>query len=101
MILLNVGVSFMENQVGWHGKAPNDEEYAIAMEDWNGGCSGSGRAGARYYPSGTLQRDIVRSMLMDGMKDNTSYGVDITYGDVFGLDGQGQEGDCATGYFNR
>ncbi len=27
------GISFMENQVGWHGKAPNDEEYAIAMED--------------------------------------------------------------------
>ncbi|MCR5179543.1 MAG: transketolase [Lachnospiraceae bacterium] len=27
------GVSFMENQVGWHGKAPNDEEYAKAMED--------------------------------------------------------------------
>ena len=27
------GVSFMENQVGWHGKAPNDEEYAIAMEE--------------------------------------------------------------------
>jgi len=27
------GVSFMENQVGWHGKAPNDEEYAAAMED--------------------------------------------------------------------
>lgn len=27
------GVSFMENQVGWHGKAPNDEEYRIAMED--------------------------------------------------------------------
>ena len=27
------GVSFMENQAGWHGKAPNDEEYAIAMED--------------------------------------------------------------------
>lgn len=26
------GVSFMENQVGWHGKAPNDEEYAVAME---------------------------------------------------------------------
>ena len=25
------GVSFMENQAGWHGKAPNDEEYAIAM----------------------------------------------------------------------
>ena len=27
------GVSFMENQVGWHGKAPNDEQYAQAMED--------------------------------------------------------------------
>ena len=27
------GVSFMENQVGWHGKAPNDEEYSIAMAD--------------------------------------------------------------------
>ena len=27
------GVSFMENEAGWHGKAPNDEEYAIAMED--------------------------------------------------------------------
>ncbi len=27
------GVSFMENQVGWHGKAPNEEQYNIAMED--------------------------------------------------------------------
>ena len=27
------GVSFMENNAGWHGKAPNDEEYAIAMSD--------------------------------------------------------------------
>lgn len=27
------GVSFMENSIGWHGKAPNDEEYAIAMAD--------------------------------------------------------------------
>ena len=27
------GVSFMENEAGWNGKAPNDEEYAIAMED--------------------------------------------------------------------
>ena len=27
------GVSFMENQVGWHGTAPNDEQYAVAMED--------------------------------------------------------------------
>ena len=27
------GVSYMENQAGWHGKAPNEEEYKIAMED--------------------------------------------------------------------
>lgn len=27
------GVSFMENNVGWHGKAPNDEQFEIAMED--------------------------------------------------------------------
>ena len=27
------GVSFMENQVGWHGKAPNEEEYKQAMEE--------------------------------------------------------------------
>ena len=27
------GVSFMENNAGWHGKAPNDEEYQIAMKD--------------------------------------------------------------------
>ena len=29
------GVSFMENSADWHGKAPNDEEYAIAMADLN------------------------------------------------------------------
>lgn len=27
------GVSFMENEVGWHGKGPNDEEYKAAMAD--------------------------------------------------------------------
>ena len=27
------GVSYMENAVGWHGKAPNDEEFAIAMRE--------------------------------------------------------------------
>ena len=27
------GVSFMENQVGWHGKAPNDEQYKAAMDE--------------------------------------------------------------------
>lgn len=27
------GVSFMENQVGWHGKAPNDEQFELAMNE--------------------------------------------------------------------
>ena len=27
------GVSFMENNVAWHGTAPNDEQYAVAMAD--------------------------------------------------------------------
>lgn len=27
------GISYMENNAGWHGKAPNDEEYATAMAD--------------------------------------------------------------------
>ena len=27
------GVSYMENQVSWHGSAPNDEQYAVAMAD--------------------------------------------------------------------
>lgn len=30
------GVSFMENQVGWHGTAPNDEQYKEAMAELNG-----------------------------------------------------------------
>ncbi len=27
------GVSYMENQAGWHGKAPNEEQYRTAMAD--------------------------------------------------------------------
>ena len=27
------GVSFMENEVSWHGKAPNAEEYEVAMKE--------------------------------------------------------------------
>ena len=29
------GISYMENQVGWHGKAPNEEQYKIALEELN------------------------------------------------------------------
>ena len=33
------GVSFMENQVKWHGAAPNDEQYAQAMAELNAALS--------------------------------------------------------------
>ena len=31
------GVSFMENDAGWHGKAPNDEQYKQAHEELSDG----------------------------------------------------------------
>ena len=34
------GVSYMENSVGWHGKAPNDEEYKVAMDELNAQMAG-------------------------------------------------------------
>lgn len=40
VIILNTvkgkGISFMENQVGWHGKAPSAEEVAIALKELEG-----------------------------------------------------------------
>ena len=30
------GVSFMENQAGWHGNAPSDEHLSIALEELGG-----------------------------------------------------------------
>lgn len=33
-------VSYMENQVGWHGSAPNAEQYEVAMQDLNKILSG-------------------------------------------------------------
>ena len=34
------GVSFMENQASWHGKAPSEEEYSRAMEELNSAMFG-------------------------------------------------------------
>ena len=31
------GVSFMENQAGWHGKAPNEEQAKEALAELEGG----------------------------------------------------------------
>ena len=30
------GISYMENQAGWHGKAPNEEEYNMAIQELGG-----------------------------------------------------------------
>ncbi len=35
------GVSFMENQVGWHGKAPNEEEFDIAINEIRSSVGGT------------------------------------------------------------
>jgi transketolase len=34
------GVSFMEDKAGWHGKAPNDEEYELALKELNDQLAG-------------------------------------------------------------
>ncbi len=34
------GVSYMENNVSWHGKAPNDEEYRVAMDELSAQLAG-------------------------------------------------------------
>ena len=69
--------------------------------DWSGGCFGSGEGRPRYYESGTLQRDVIRLMLMDGEKVDSAKGTDITYGDVWGFDVQERENHQDTGFFTN
>ena len=71
------------------------------MEDWNGGCNGSGSAGARYYAYGTTQQDLISRMLMDGRKVSVDSGVDITFGAVYGFDLMEREDVQETGYFSN
>ncbi len=47
------GVSYMENQAGWHGKGPNDEECAKALPE-----NDRIRRGVRHRLSGFLFFDI-------------------------------------------
>ena len=39
------GVSFMENQAGWHGKAPSADEFEIAMKELEKKCKKGGKNG--------------------------------------------------------
>lgn len=45
------GVSFMEGSVDWHGKAPNDAEYAVAMADLEKIAEGLEKAAAEHAES--------------------------------------------------
>ena len=69
--------------------------------DWNGGCSGHGESGARFYPQGTFQYKVVRRLLMDGRKEDAATGFDITAGPVYGLDANGEADLQYTGYFSN
>ena len=70
--------------------------------DWNGGCEcTTGTSGAeRYYPSGTLQCDIISRMLMNGASEEGASGADITCGPVRGYDVDGELGLVGTGFFS-
>ena len=52
------GVSFMENQASWHGVAPNDEQYAVAMAD----LEKVGEALCQKYRKSQRERAMVRHL---------------------------------------
>lgn len=75
------------------GNTQGDEDVSAefmamrnAIDDWNGGCYGSGASGARYYPSNTRMLSIIPRLLMYGYssedEDNRR---DLTRGDVLGV----------------
>lgn len=73
------------------------------MNDWNGGCDGHGHAGARYYASGTFQRQLIQRMLMNGRKTDEDVGRDITYGAIHGFNSGDSNAvdDVDTGFFDN
>jgi hypothetical protein len=69
--------------------------FSNLYDDWNGGCSGQGASGARYYQSGTTMRNIVNRMLMLGAVPEDDTRRDITNGGIYGVhyhyDGHGNK----------
>ena len=59
--------------------------FSNLYDDWNGGCSGQGAPGARYYQSGTTMRNIVNRMLMLGAVPEDDTRRDITNGGIYGV----------------
>ena len=78
------GVSFMENDAGWHGKAPNDEQYKQAMTELLGVLKGYGVDWA--------------GQKLDGLK-NVAAGIADKAGDV--LDAAGDLLDKVAAFLNR
>ncbi len=96
--------AYVDTEVSTNFPIVVEDDGKHCMEDWNGGCNGTGSSGARYYPSGTFHRDIIRRMLMNGnVERNTAErepGFDITCGSVYGYDRNGELGDVNTGFFH-
>ena len=69
--------------------------YSNLYDDWNGGCSGRGASGVRYYRSGTTMNAIVDRMLMLGSVPEEDSRRDISNGAVYGVhyyyNGQGRK----------
>ena len=80
--------------------------YDNMNSDWNGGCSGHGDGGVRYYAKNLEMADIVGRLLMNGVTG--ANGRDIPFGDVYGVwyDGDGKHdsdwhvGKVKIGFFN-
>ena len=56
------------------------------MRDWNGGCSGRGSPGVRYFRSSTGMTEIISRMLMNGRASDESQHYDMTLGWVYGIE---------------
>jgi hypothetical protein len=69
--------------------------FSNLYDDWNGGCSGRGASGVRYYRIGTTMNAIVDRMLMLGSVPEEDSRRDISNGAVYGVhyyyNGQGRK----------
>ena len=63
----------------------NPINYSCALDDWNGGCHGSGDSGARYYQDGTTMSILIPRLVMYGIVRENDVRRDITCGRVDGV----------------
>ena len=66
--------------------SPADKaKSSYLVDDWNGGCSGDGAGGARYYRYGLSMKEVVLRMLMNGVRRSNDNPRDITSGRIYGV----------------